>query len=39
MQSLAHDAVVRAVSERSRLFEEAAAHVLGVSGELNSRLA
>jgi hypothetical protein len=39
MQSLAHDAVVRAISERSRLFEEAAAHVLGASGELNRRLA
>lgn len=39
MQSLAHDAVVRSISERSRLFEDAAAHVLGVSGELNRRLA
>lgn len=39
MQSLAHDAVMRAVSERSRLFQDAADHVLGVSGELNRRLA
>jgi hypothetical protein len=39
MQAIAHDAVVRAISERSRLFEEAAAHVLGVSAELNRRLA
>jgi hypothetical protein len=39
MQVIAHDAVVGAISERSRLFEEAAAHVLGVSGELNRRLA
>jgi hypothetical protein len=39
MQVIAHDAVVRAISERSRLFEEAAAHVLGVSAELNRRLA
>ncbi|MBM9508825.1 hypothetical protein [Actinacidiphila acididurans] len=39
MQVVAHDAVVRAISERSRLFEDAAAHVLKVSGELNRRLA
>ena len=39
MQMLAHDAVVRAISERSRLFENAAAHVLQVSAELNRRLA
>lgn len=39
MQVVAHDAVVRAISERSRLFEDAAAHVLRVSGELNRRLA
>lgn len=39
MQVVAHDAVVRAVSERSRLFEDAAAHVLRVSDELNRRLA
>lgn len=39
MQAIAHDAVVRAISERSRLFEEAAAHVLSVSAELNRRLA
>jgi hypothetical protein len=39
MQSIAHEAVVRAISERSRLFEEAAVHVLKVSGELNGRLA
>jgi hypothetical protein len=39
MQLIAHDAVVRAIGERSRLFEDAAAHVLKVSGELNRRLA
>lgn len=39
MQSIAHDAVVRAIGERSRLFEDAAAHVLGASAELNGRLA
>ncbi|WP_329317526.1 Arc family DNA-binding protein [Streptomyces sp. NBC_01262] len=39
MQSIAHDAVVQAISQRSRLFEDAAAHVLKVSGELNRRLA
>ena len=39
MQSIAHDAVVRAISERSQLFEDAAAHVLRASEELNRRLA
>ncbi|MCM2575796.1 Arc family DNA-binding protein [Streptomyces meridianus] len=39
MQSFAHDAVVAAINERSRRFDEAAAHVLGVSAELNRRLA
>lgn len=39
MQAIAHDAVMRAIGERSRLFQEAAAHVLDVSGELNRRLA
>ncbi|MET9435229.1 Arc family DNA-binding protein [Streptomyces sp. NPDC006551] len=38
MQSFAHDAVVRAVNEHSRLFNEAAEHVLEVSEELNRRL-
>ncbi|CAL9432302.1 MULTISPECIES: plasmid mobilization protein [unclassified Streptomyces] len=39
MQSFAHDAVMRRVNEHSRLFEEAAEHVLKVSEELNRRLA
>lgn len=39
MQAFAHDALIRAIDEHSRLFEEAAAHVLKVSAELNSRLA
>ncbi|MEV8587972.1 Arc family DNA-binding protein [Streptomyces sp. NPDC051180] len=39
MQSFAHDAVMRAIDEHSRLFEEAAEHVLKVSAELNRRLA
>jgi hypothetical protein len=39
MQSFAHGAVIRAVNEHSRLFNEAAEHVLRVSGELNRRLA
>ncbi|MGW4030375.1 Arc family DNA-binding protein [Streptomyces sp. NPDC004838] len=39
MQSFAHDAVVRAVNEHERLFNEAAEHVLNVSEELNRRLA
>ncbi|WP_188830032.1 plasmid mobilization protein [Nocardia camponoti] len=39
MQQFAHDAVVSAINERSRLFNEAADHVLRVSAELNRRLA
>ncbi len=39
MESIARDAVLRAVGERSRRFEEAAAHVLRASAELNRRLA
>jgi hypothetical protein len=39
MQVFAHDAVIHAISERARLFEDAAAHVLQVSAELNRRLA
>ncbi|MCZ4100334.1 hypothetical protein C8250_018470 [Streptomyces sp. So13.3] len=39
MQVIAHDAVVRAISERARLFEAAATHVLQASEELNQRLA
>ncbi|GAB2327286.1 hypothetical protein AB0N20_10485 [Streptomyces griseoincarnatus] len=39
MQAFAHDAVVAAVNERSRLFNEAADHVLKASAELNRRLA
>ncbi|MFF7654382.1 hypothetical protein ACFZCY_31895 [Streptomyces sp. NPDC007983] len=39
MQSFAHDAVIAAINEHSRLFNEAAAHVLKVSEELNRRLA
>ena len=39
MQSFAHDAVIEAINEHSRLFDEAAAHVLKVSEELNRRLA
>ncbi|WP_262699853.1 MULTISPECIES: Arc family DNA-binding protein [Streptomyces] len=39
MQSFAHDAVIAAINEHSRLFDEAAAHVLRVSDELNRRLA
>jgi hypothetical protein len=39
MQSIAHEAVVHAISERARLFEDAATHVLKVSEELNRRLA
>ncbi|AWZ06377.1 Arc family DNA-binding protein [Streptomyces sp. ICC4] len=38
MQSFAHEAVMRAVNEHSRLFDEAAEHVLKASGELNRRL-
>ncbi|MGF1239971.1 MULTISPECIES: hypothetical protein [unclassified Streptomyces] len=39
MQAFAHDAVIAAINERSRLFNEAADHVLKVSAELNRRLA
>jgi uncharacterized protein (DUF1778 family) len=39
MQVFVHDAVVTAVNERARLFNEAAEHVLRVSEELNRRLA
>ncbi|MER6627232.1 hypothetical protein ABT301_03140 [Streptomyces sp. NPDC000987] len=39
MQAFAHDAVIAAINERSRLFNEAAEHVLGASAELNRRLA
>src|SRR2546422_10899115 len=39
MQSFVHDAVIQAISERTRLFEDAAAHVLEASAELNRRLA
>ncbi|TPQ20258.1 hypothetical protein [Streptomyces sporangiiformans] len=39
MQAFAHDAVISAVNEHSRLFNEAAEHVLKASGELNRRLA
>ncbi|MEU2115038.1 Arc family DNA-binding protein [Streptomyces sp. NPDC016459] len=39
MQSFAHAAVMRAIDEHSRLFEEAAEHVLKASAELNRRLA
>jgi hypothetical protein len=39
MQSFAHSAVMRAINEHSRLFNEAAEHVLRVSEELNRRLA
>ncbi|GGV88673.1 hypothetical protein GCM10015535_40430 [Streptomyces gelaticus] len=39
MQSFAHDAVITAINEHSRLFNEAADHVLKVSEELNRRLA
>jgi uncharacterized protein (DUF1778 family) len=39
MQSFVHDAVIRAINERSRRFNEAAAHVLEASAELNRRLA
>lgn len=39
MQSFAHDAVIRAMNEHSRLFNEAAEHVLKASEELNRRLA
>ncbi|MCF4138568.1 hypothetical protein L1856_20405 [Streptomyces sp. Tue 6430] len=39
MQAFAHDAVVAAVNEHARLFDEAAEHVLKASAELNRRLA
>ncbi|GGZ80168.1 Arc family DNA-binding protein [Streptomyces echinoruber] len=39
MQSFVHDAVMRAVDEHARLFDEAAEHVLRASEELNRRLA
>ncbi|WP_063125348.1 hypothetical protein [Nocardia fusca] len=39
MQQFAHDAVVSAINEHSRLFNEAADHVLAASEELNRRLA
>ncbi|MBO0852969.1 MAG: antitoxin Phd [Nocardia sp.] len=39
MQSFVHDAVIVAISERSRLFNDAADHVFRVSEELNRRLA
>ncbi|MGQ4600049.1 antitoxin Phd [Nocardia sp. R6R-6] len=39
MQQFVHDAVIRAINEHSRLFNEAADHVLRVSQELNRRLA
>ncbi|MEV5682362.1 Arc family DNA-binding protein [Streptomyces sp. NPDC052164] len=39
MQSFAHDAVITAVNEHARLFNEAGDHVLKASEELNRRLA
>lgn len=39
VESFAHDAVTAAVDEHARLFDEAAAHVLAASAELNRRLA
>lgn len=39
MQQFVHDAVIKAINEHSRLFNEAADHVLQVSEELNRRLA
>ncbi|MEG3630066.1 Arc family DNA-binding protein [Streptomyces poriticola] len=39
MQAFAHDAVMAAINEHSRLFNEAAEHVLKASAELNRRLA
>ncbi|MEU9556989.1 Arc family DNA-binding protein [Streptomyces fumanus] len=39
MQAFAHDAVMAAINEHSRLFKEAAEHVLKASAELNRRLA
>lgn len=37
-QTFAHDAVIRATNEHSRLFGEAADHALRASAELNRRL-
>lgn len=39
MQDFAHDAVVAAVNEHSRLLDEAAEHAREASEELNRRLA
>ncbi|MCP2279813.1 hypothetical protein SAMN04244553_6063 [Nocardia amikacinitolerans] len=39
MQQFVRNAVTRAINEHSRLFNEAADHVLRVSEELNRRLA
>ncbi|MFC5955784.1 hypothetical protein ACFP51_15225 [Streptomyces pratens] len=39
MQAFAHDAVIAAINEHSRLFNEASEHVLQASAELNRRLA
>ncbi|MGV9610610.1 plasmid mobilization protein [Nocardia xishanensis] len=39
MQQFVRNAVARAINEHSRLFNEAADHVLRVSEELNRRLA
>lgn len=39
MQVFAHDAVIAAMNEHSRLFNQAADHVLAASAELNRRLA
>ncbi|MFJ6929068.1 hypothetical protein ACIQUP_17435 [Streptomyces nigra] len=39
VEAFAHDAVVAAVNERSRQFDEAADQVLRASAELNGKLA
>ncbi|MET7485949.1 hypothetical protein [Streptomyces sp. NPDC005538] len=39
MQAFAHDAVMAAIGEHARLFDEAAQHVLKAGAELNRRLA
>jgi hypothetical protein len=39
LKSLAHDAVVNAVSSRKHLVEQASARVAAISAELNDRLA
>ncbi|MFG2885361.1 hypothetical protein ACGFYV_24230 [Streptomyces sp. NPDC048297] len=39
MRAFAHDAVIVAMDEHSRLFNEAAEHVLRAGAELNRRLA